>query len=174
MQRRLNIIFFSIFACMGWGMASICAAQTSNLPEGPVILTVTGAITQTNFDGEMRYDRTMLEALGTTIISTETPWTDAETTFTGILARDLLADVGATGRMVTGVALNQYSADIPSEDFERYDVILALKKNGEYLTVRDRGPLWIMYPWSDIPKLRTPLSVSRSIWQLYLLDVAPN
>lgn len=143
-------------------------------PTGRVILEVAGAIDHTNGDNIMRYDRPMLEALGLRDIVTETPWTDGPATFTGVLARDLLANVGATGTTIFAIALNDYGVEIPITDFETFDVILALRKDGEYLTVRDRGPLWVIYPWSDFTDLQNELYYSRSIWQLRTLDVRPN
>ena len=42
------------------------------------------------------------------------------------------------------------------------------------LTVRQRGPLWVIYPWSDQPNLQNEVYYSRSIWQLKALEVRPN
>jgi hypothetical protein len=51
-------------------------------------------------------------------------------------------------------------------DFERYPVILAMKMNGEVLHTRSKGPLWVIYPWSDRPELRNEVVYGRSIWQI--------
>lgn len=47
-----------------------------------------------------------------------------------------------------------------------YDVILATTVDGKQLSVRDRGPLWVVYPTGDKPELRTPVFEARSVWQL--------
>lgn len=156
--------------CITLGSASLAQEQ----PSGRVILEVSGAISNFNGDNIMRYDLEMLEALGLHEITTDTPWTDGPVTFRGVLARDLLADVGATGTQIEAIALNDYSVEIPVMDFDSYGVILALQKDGEYLTVRDRGPLWVIYPWSDVTDLQNELYYSRSIWQLRAIDVRPN
>jgi len=52
-------------------------------PEGPVILTVDGAITRTNGTGVAEFDRAMLEQLGLIRLRTWTPWNDGEAEFEG-------------------------------------------------------------------------------------------
>jgi len=141
---------------------------------GRVILQISGAITNTNGDGVMRFDRAGLEALGMHDITTQTPWTEGMATFTGVRASDLMAYVGASGSRIRAIALNDYAVEIPVVDFDAYDVILALEKDGEVLSIRDRGPLWVIYPWSALPDLQNELYYSRSIWQLRELQVNPN
>ncbi len=161
-----------------FALAAILLAPHSSVaqdaPEGRVILTVGGEIATTNLDGAMQYDRAMLEALGMHTVVTETPWTDGDVTFEGVLLRDLLADVGADGGIIAAVALNDYTATIPASDAVDFDVILAMRQDGEILTVRQRGPLWVIYPWSDRPGLQNEVYYSRSIWQLKALEVRPN
>ena len=38
------------------------------------------------------------------------------------------------------------------------------------MSVRDKGPLWVMYPFSDAPALKTETNYSRCIWQLNRLQ----
>jgi len=141
-------------------------AQDLDLPEGRVILTISGRIDHTNGKGTAEFDRAMLEAMPATTIETMTPWTDAMARFEGPLARDLMKRVGARGSRVRATAINDYAVDIPIEDFEHYPVILAMKMNGENLRTRTKGPLWVIYPWSDQAELRNETGYSRSIWQV--------
>jgi hypothetical protein len=41
------------------------------------------------------------------------------------------------------------------------------------MTVRDKGPLWIVYPYDAKPEYRQELIYSRSIWQLDHIEVKP-
>ena len=50
-------------------------------------------------------------------------------------------------------------------------MVLALKRNGEYLSVRDKGPLFIVYPYDTNVELRSPRYYGRSAWQLASLIV---
>ena len=135
-------------------------------PTGPVILTVSGNITVSNTDKGAEFDREMLYALGLTEIRTHTAWTDGVQVFEGVLLRAVLERVGASGSTVTGNALNDYAASFPIEEASKYNVLLAAKMNGEEMQVRDRGPLWIVYPRDDHPELQEPQFNDRWVWQL--------
>jgi hypothetical protein len=140
-------------------------------PDGKPILLISGKIQNTNLNGAAAFDREMLEALGMEKISTKTPWHDGVTEFTGILLDRLMKEVGAEGHSVTAVALNDYVTTIPMDDFSRFGVILALKRGGEYMSVRDKGPLFIVYPFDNDPVLLSPIYFGRSAWQVARLVV---
>ncbi len=150
----------------GWVPLGPARAQGLEPPQGRVIFTVSGRISQTNGKGVADFDRAMLLALPAATIETMTPWTDGVTKFEGPLARDLLQRVGARGSRVKALAINDYSVVIPVSDFETYPVILAMKMNGEELRTRTKGPLWLIYPWSAKPELRSEVIYGRSIWQV--------
>lgn len=136
-------------------------------PTGRVVLEIKGEISLANDGGENAvFDRDMLEGLGLTEIVTDTPWTEGLVRFEGVLVRDLLDVVGAEGTSIRAMAINDYAVDIPMADFQKHSVILALKMNGQYMGVREKGPLWVIYPWRDNPALRTEVYHARSIWQL--------
>ncbi|MGH6898555.1 MAG: molybdopterin-dependent oxidoreductase [Geminicoccaceae bacterium] len=140
-------------------------------PQSPAILTVTGAIANTNAPGRADFDIVNLEHLGLTRLITWTPWTEGEVEFEGVLARRLMEAVGATGTEISATALNGYAHTIPIGDFHSYDVLLAFRMNGTLMRVRDKGPIWIVYPWSDHPELDDFVTREKSIWQLIALDV---
>jgi hypothetical protein len=140
-------------------------------PSGPVLLSVTGRIAETNGEGRAEFDRQMLEALGTVRLRTWTPWTDDVVEFEGVPAARLLDAVGAAGNVLLALAMNEYSVEIPVELVRSYPVILAMSMNGERLRLRDKGPLWIIMPWSDYPELDSEESRYWSVWQLRLIDV---
>jgi len=72
---------------------------------------------------------------------------------------------------IKAFALNDYSAEIPVVDLKKYPVLLAYKRNGTYMSVRDKGPLWIVYPLSEYPELNLPHINNRWIWQLSRIDI---
>jgi hypothetical protein len=140
-------------------------------PEGPVMLTVEGAITHTNAPGAAEFDLAMLERLGLARLRTRTPWTDGEREFEGVPAQRLMEEVGATGDAVRAHALNDFESTIPLADFELYPVLLATRIDGRRLEVRDKGPIWIVYPWSTYPELDDLATRRKSVWQLRSLRV---
>ena len=91
--------------------------------------------------------------------------------FEGPLARDVLERLGASGSRIRAIAINDYVVEIPVSDLLEHRVILAMRRDGKPMSVRDKGPLWIIYPWSDEPALKTEIHHSRSIWQLKQLVV---
>lgn len=142
------------------------AAETLPSPVGRVILSISGNIDNTNAGGSAVFDRQMLEQLGLSSITTSTSWTDGKPQFEGVLGRDILRAIGARGATLTATALNDYSVDIPIEDFENYRVLFAMSMDGVALTARDKGPLWIVYPRDDYAELQNQNVDAKWLWQL--------
>ena len=164
----------SAFAGIAAGMLVAASPATAELarPEGPVILTVSGKITETNTDeGTAEFDLEMLRALPSETFTTTTIWTDGEQEFTGVPLNVLLETVGATGSTLRSVAINDYAVEIPVSDAKEGGPIVAYELNGETMSVRDKGPLWIVYPYDSATEYRTEVIYSRSIWQLDRIDV---
>ena len=139
--------------------------------KGPVILTVTGAITTTNADKSAVFDKAMLDALPSRVSKVETPWTEGVTSFEGPLGKALLEAVGSKGTTLHVVALDDYAVDIPAEDFVKYPVILATKKNGVPMPVRDKGPIFVIYPFDTDKALFSEAYFNRSVWQVKSIDI---
>jgi hypothetical protein len=153
------------------GASRLARAAELGQPSGRVILTVSGLIAVTNALGEAHFDLAMLEALGTEAFSTTTPWYAGPVTFEGVPMARLLSHLGATGDLVTALALNDYSTDIPVSDLAKYRVLLATKRDGAYMPVRDKGPLFIVYPFDSDPALKHQQYYSRSAWQVSRLVI---
>jgi len=153
--------------------AFISPASATGLiaPTSKALLTVTGKIANTNKGNAAVFDRSMLEALGMDGFETTTPWYNRPVRFDGVRMQRLMQVVGASGTSVTAVALNNYTTDIPLADFERYGVLLAMKRDGVDMPVSDKGPLFIVYPYDSEPELKSQLFYSRSAWQVAELIV---
>lgn len=146
--------------------ASPVVAETLPTPTGPVVLTVSGEIENTNGDGVAEFDIDMLRELGESEITTETIWTPGTIVFTGVRLETLLEAVGATGDTIDATAINDYSVEIPVSDATAGGPIVAYEMDGKRMSRRDKGPLWIIYPFSTSSDYRTEVIYSRSIWQL--------
>lgn len=155
------------------GLASMTPALAGELksPQEKIVLTVNGKIGVTNVDDTAQFDRGMLETLGMTTIETTTPWYTGSVKFEGVPMEALMKAIGAKGQKLVAVALNDYSTEIPMEDFAKYKPILALKRNGEYMPIKDKGPLFIVYPYDSDPELKSQKFYSRSAWQVARLTV---
>lgn len=155
------------------GGATAALAQDGILPKpsGAVILTLKGNIKFTNTGDKAEFDLAMLEKLKSRVAPVKTPWADKETTYEGPLMSAILDAVGATGTTLMVKAINDYVAEVPMEDMTRYPVILATKRDGKKMTVRDKGPLFIIYPFDLDPALQNEKIYNRSVWQVKEITV---
>lgn len=145
-------------------------AQPARL-DGPVVLTVSGKVARQNPAGGAVFDVAALAALPQHHHTTVTPWYREARRFSGPLLRDVLAAAGAQGQMLRAIALNDYRVDIPVADVQRFDVILARLLDGQPMAVREKGPLFVMYPFADHAELRNAVYYSRCAWQLKAIEV---
>ena len=148
-------------------------AQACNLPppKGEVILTIDGMINECNDGLEVRIDRAMIDALPKKEIKTENPWEHGPSVYEGVLLRDLMKMVKADGKTATFIALNDYRADMPVADMDKYDVILAYRRDGTDLSVRDKGPFFVIFPFTDVPELATEARYAQSVWQVNHISI---
>ena len=146
-------------------------AQDLAQPTGDVILTVSGEITVTNGDGVAQFDRDMIDALTQHTTVTHTPWYDGPHSFSGPLLTALLEAVGAQGSTVRMIALNDYSSELPVEDSINMPLILASRLDGNVMRVRDKGPLFMIYPFDDFPETDNEIFYGRSVWQISRIEI---
>lgn len=155
----------------------------------PVIVTVTGAIDNTNrgrfnaetdvffnfhdldFENAHAFTRSDLAALGMHEITLayEEEWT-GERTFRGPAVADVLAAAGATGDTVTLRALDGYGLELDRAMLEGGNFILALESDGEALGIGGFGPSWLVYPREDWTH-ETIAANSGLIWSVFHIDV---
>ena len=140
-------------------------------PSGAVVLTLSGAVRSPNVGQRADFDMVMIEKLPQASFSSRTPWYAGARKFTGPLLRDVLQAAGAQGKLLQTVALNDYRVEIPAEDASRFDVIVARLLDDKPMAVRDKGPLFIVYPFDAVPELRNAVYFSRSTWQLRRIEV---
>lgn len=127
------------------------------------ILTVTGRHAQTGAEVTIDLSLAEIAAMESSVLETTTIWTSGEIAFRGVLLQDLFRflDLELPLR-VRCTALNEYRIEIPLSDTRETTVLVAYQQDGSYMRVRDKGPLWIIYPReSGIIN-----AADRMIWQL--------
>jgi hypothetical protein len=152
-------------------LAAAGSVHALDKPAGPVVLTLSGRVRMPNDGGLAQFDMAMLERLPQASFTTKTPWYAQARKFTGPLLRDVLAAAGATGITLRAIALNDYWVEIPFDDAMRHDMIVARLIDDKPMAVRDKGPLFVIYPFDAQPELRNPIYYSRSAWQLRTIEV---
>jgi len=167
----------SLNALLGMVMIAHMAvgAQTRGLPASDQqVLSISGNVeAQATASGfaDIGFDLNTLENLPQQTFTTMTPWSDKPIQFSGPLLRDVLAVAGAKGQNIRATAINDYRIHIPLQDAMRFDMIVATRMNGERMSVRDKGPLFVVYPFDSQPELQQARYYERSIWQLKSLEV---
>jgi hypothetical protein len=141
-------------------------ALEANVPQGPVILTVSGKIGQPNRGKQATFDMAMLRALPQHSFTTNTPWYSRPVKFTG-----LLEAVKAQGTVIQASAINDYRISIPVSDAYEHRVIVARMIDDQEVPVRLKGPLFVVYPFDEKTELRTSVYIERSIWQLRHMSI---
>tara|TARA_R110002051_G_C8769269_1_gene503231 strand:- start:167 stop:628 length:462 start_codon:yes stop_codon:yes gene_type:complete len=142
--------FYAAILCI---LAASATAQT--------VLTVT-------HDGEtIEYDMAALQALPQTEYTTTNAFIDGSKVFSGPLLRDVLKLSNSFDeKEVMMRAINNYEITLPVSDSIDYDVIIATQMDGALMSIREKGPLWLMYPFSEFPELDDSVYKGRIIWQL--------
>ena len=176
MLTRCKHIAFGFFATLALAISLASLPATAKNSEQsrpgtdsrPILeVTVTGSAERRTFTVEQ------LKDLGVAKFVTSTPWTKQSASFEGVRLKDLLQALGVRSGTIKAIALNDYAAEVPVQDAFDHDSLLAFSMNATPLSPRDKGPLWIIYPFDDDPSLRREVIYSRSVWQLNRLEIRP-
>lgn len=143
-----------------------CFAPAAALSNIALQLSASSAQTAT-----LELDLTALDAFDQVEFTTTTIWTDGAVTFTGVPLKTLLLQLRANGQTVEMVALNDYTVTMPISELEDDVPIVATRINGAPMSVRDKGPFWVVFPYDRDVRYKTETAYSRSIWQLNRLRV---
>lgn len=111
-------------------------------------------------------------------IVTHTVWTEGPQRFRGPLLRDILTDAVGPDQALQGTrlkmtALDGYVVQVPASDAWEHAPILAREANGRMLSIRDRGPLWLVYPRDTLSFPTNRYLDERWIWQLTEIEILP-
>lgn len=132
---------------------------------GPgIVLTVSGLAEDHTFS------IADLSEIGEESFSTTTIWTDGLQVFTGVPLNQFLAFLGVSDGIMVAAAINDYAIDFPVADALQDGPMIAYLRNGKEMPVRDKGPLWIVYPYDANADFQSEIVHSRSIWQLHRIE----
>lgn len=148
-------------AMLTWFISVSCFANSST------ILTVN------NHGHKAQFSLEQLLAHADKEIVTNTPWTDDNTKFVGVSAKALLQIIGVDKADLKVTALNNYWSTIPYDDIEKYNPLFAVKKNDTVMSVRDKGPIWVIYPLSEFNQVNNEVLHSRMVWQVSQIETQP-
>ncbi|MCC9621102.1 molybdopterin-dependent oxidoreductase [Thalassospira sp. MA62] len=111
-----------------------------------------------------------LAEMPATEFETTTPWTTGVQKFRGVSFAQLFDAYGITSETVRVAALNDYSVIVPTADLRNDGAILAYHLNGSEMSVREKGPFWVVFPYDSDPRFQTDAYWAYSVWQVKAID----
>lgn len=141
------------------------ASSESNEEEG-IILTVSGRAQSTDQGEVASFSITSLRALPSESFETSTVWTEGIQKFTGVPLSIVLKESGFSGSVLFATAANEYNVEISIPNAGSKYPIIAYELNDKPMTLRDKGPLWIVYPYDHDKDYQLKAVYAESVWQL--------
>lgn len=112
-----------------------------------------------------------LMALPQISFETSTLWTTGTNRYSGPSLAAVLDSVGAAPGNLQLTALNAYSVDMDRGLVGETVPIIANRINGRPFGPREKGPLWLMFPFDLSEEVRRENIYALSIWQLNQISI---
>lgn len=153
-----------------------------------VILTVTGAIGETNrgpldeftdaftghkgvkYDKAHEFTRASLAALGQHEATIKRANWPRAVTVRGPMFKDVMAKVKAEGDTVILQALDGYRSTFLIASLQSSSVLLATEADGKPLAIGGRGPVWLVFPAGIVPN-DSAEGDDGLAWSVYFIEV---
>ncbi|MBD3657100.1 hypothetical protein [Marinobacter sp.] len=157
-----SIILVVAALCLFLFRPTITVAQENFLPNLEVVFEYgRDAIELTASD---------LDNLTQRSIRTHSPYYKGQVEFSGPMLVDLLTSVaGQDIGDYIGIslyALNNYVVHTTFGELKRIEALLATRREGKRLSIRERGPYWIILPLTDRKELDSEHFHKLMVWQL--------
>ncbi len=167
-----GLVALLVLSCpMARAEAETTATPVAHKAQEAVILTVTG-LDGTRFPGgEAQFDLSALRQMDPVSIATSSVWTSGTHRYTGVMLRTLADRLAIGDATLVLHALNDYAVTMPLAEAGAEAPLLAFEMDGAPMSVRGKGPIWVIYPYDAGPQYRTDTSFARSVWQLDRIDV---
>lgn len=167
----LSVLLLFTPVLSAWANPFELSSSTLSSPKGEIILTIDGLLEAKAGQNIAQFDLDQLQALDSDSFTVSTRWESGQREYHGPKLSALLDASGAKGNTLRMFALNDYSVDIDRAFIDKYQPILAWREDGKTLTVRNKGPLWLMLPLHKYPELNEFQYTAMMIWQLHRIEV---
>ena len=108
-----------------------------------------------------------LEKLLQTEYSVMDPYSKKQTVYRGVLVREFVKQYG--GPRVGSLhfrALDDFKADFNAGEWNRWDILLATRINGEKMSIANNGPARIVFPYDTHKEINPTIYNDKWIWQI--------
>lgn len=170
---RRNIVLAAPFVLLGANIAS-GQERTQSAISAEVLLTIDGDIAKSNHGDDAIFDLALLDGLPQGEFTTSTIWTREVQVFSGPTLHGILNYVDAGAGDIRARAINDYAISLPRTEVAQDTPIIATRIDGMPFSVREKGPLWIVFPYDRHPRFRSELIYAMSVWQLASLTINPE
>jgi len=118
-------------------------------------------------------DRAGMAKLPQTEFTTRTIWTEGPQRFQGVSLATLLARHGLDPARLDLAAVNDYAVTLPADEIGPVYPVVAHTRNGAPMSLRGKGPFWLVWNYDGDRDFRRETVYMRSIWQLDRITVHP-
>ena len=130
-----------------------------------------GTLSMTKSDGSViKLSMEQLMEMPATEFYTSTPWTTGVQKFRGVSFKDLFEAHGIDSEAVSVSALNDYSVMVPTNVLREDGAILTYHLNDAEMSIREKGPFWVIFPYDSDVRFQTDNYWSYSVWQVKSVD----
>lgn len=156
------------------GILMMLLLWTAQASAEPVVLTVYGNI-ELNEQQHTQLDFTLseLQALTQADMTTAHPWSAEPRRYRGVDMISLLNNLFSQKNILSLQleALNDFSVVVNWDQISSYSPILAWQENKQTMSLRNKGPLWLILPFDQVPQIQQADFLHFMIWQLRVIRV---
>lgn len=166
MRILFTLVFFLIAMPLEAKEVKVKAINLEPVASEKVVLTI-----KTQENSIATYSHPQIEAIGLKQMVTTTFWPEDYGEFDGVLLRDLLGHAGIEkSSQIKVTALDGYTALIPREDWQKWDVLVATRHEKKMIPIRRKGPLRMIYPKDIGGKMAASDMRIRWIWAIKTIE----
>lgn len=117
-----------------------------------------------------QFDLSVLAELPQYSITTSAPWIEGVATFEGPRLSAVAELLGISLDGITLTAMDDYFVELAQDDILAYQPILALTMNSVPLGDTHFGPMWLIWPFDEHPKINRNSYHMLAIWQVIHIE----
>ncbi len=103
-------------------------------------------------------------------VETYNPWEKRTEVYTGIWVSDLIKTYGQGTTSLKLTAIDDYQVTLNNEEWQNLRILLATKVNGQYIDVKNKGPMRVVFPDYDAANKHYELSLPKWLWMIKRLE----
>ncbi len=157
-------VLFTGFLLVFLNSTSVYAAA----PDGSAKIRLSGKVAH---DVDTRPTIKQIESAGLVTIQAYNPYDKKTDSYSGVWLDQLVKKFSRPGiKSVTTIAIDDYEAEFLADEWGQAKILLATRKNGEYIGYEQKGPLRVIYPDYDPDKQFYQESLAKWVWMINKIE----